>query len=371
MDTTSLGERQELAAAIRALLDQRSPEPAVRAAMASGPGHDAALWSTLTREMGLAAMAVPERFGGAGAGWADLGVVFRELGRSLACVPFLSTVGLGAATLLASEDETACARWLPGIAAGESTATAAIFGNPDAVTARPSGGDWLLSGNVAGVLDGATAGLLLVPARTAGGVSLFAVPDPEHRRPGTIRTSDLTRRVAAVALDGAPAVLVGERGAGAEIAEAAGRLARVALAHEQIGGAAATVDMAVGYAKTRRQFGRVIGSFQAVKHRCADMLVALESAESAAWAAACAADSSAPDLPLITDIASVVCGEAYVRCASDNVQIHGGIGFTWEHPAQLHVKRSRGSAVLFGTPNERRASLANRVPTLRAPAGTP
>ncbi|MCW2784704.1 MAG: Acyl-CoA dehydrogenase [Marmoricola sp.] len=369
MSTSSLEDRRELGAVVRRLLEKRSAEPAVREAMESPSGHDLVLWVTFADELGLQGLAVPEAYGGSGAGYAELAIVCEELGRSLACTPYLATVVLGAGALLASGDPGACERWLPGIVDGTLTATAALDAG-SSVTARRAGDGWLLTGAIAHLLDGASADLLVLLAATPEGPSLFAV-EGLSAAPGaavtTIATSDLTRRIAALELADTPAVLVGDAGAGASAADAALAAAMVALAAEQVGGAAAALDMAVGYAKTRHQFGRPIGSFQAIKHKCADMLVAVESARSAVWAAARALDdeaTEAAEASLLVLIASSVCSEAYLRCASDNVQVHGGIGFTWEHPAQLHVKRSRGSAVLLGTPAEHRAQLVDLVPIL-------
>jgi alkylation response protein AidB-like acyl-CoA dehydrogenase len=345
-------ELRELQAVVRAFLEKESPEATVRATMATEQGWDRALWSAMAESIGLQGLAIPEQYGGSGAGWAEQGVVLEEMGRALVCAPYLATVGLAVPALLAADDHAAAERWLPGIAAGEIVATAVLTGDP------PAEADGRLTGVSPHVLDGAAADLLLVLARTRDGIGLFGV---ERGAAGLEvagpRTSDLTRRIARVTFRDTPATPIGASDAGPSIAEAV--LPRVAalLACEQVGGAARALQLAVDYACTRIQFGRPIGSFQAVKHRCADMLVAVESARSAAWKAVRSVDADSPDLLLVARIARAVCSDAYVRCASDCVQVHGGIGYTWEHPAHLHVKRSRGSAVLFGTAQENRSAI--------------
>jgi acyl-CoA dehydrogenase len=372
-------EQRELARVVREVLDERSPQEAVRAAAESTDGVDPALWATLA-ELGLPGLAVPEELGGAGAGWVEQGLVLEEMGRVPACAPYLSAVALAAPALLAAGDADAAARWLPDLAAGRLLATAAVPGDPrvpvaEAVgsVAERAGRGWRVSGDEPVVLDAATAGLLLVGARTGAGVGLFAVEPGPGARVLHRRTSDRTRRVAALELRDAPATLVGAVDDGARVLEHVRRVTAVALAREQVGGAARTLELAVAHAQQRVQFGRPIGSFQAVKHRCADVLVRVETARSAAWAAVRALETGDPDLPLVASLARAVCSEAYVRCASDAVQVHGGIGFTWEHPVSLHVKRSRGSAVLLGTPREHRAVVARLAPVLppRTPAATP
>jgi acyl-CoA dehydrogenase len=364
-------EQRELRAVVRALFEKESPEPAVRATMETAAGYEPGLWTTMARELGLQGLAIPERYGGSGAGWVEQGLVFEEMGRALVCAPYLSTVGLAVPALLASGDAAAAERWLPGIAEGRVVATAALTGTMRRgdgdvpLTATRDGAGWRLTGTEPHVLDGGVADLLLVLARADGGAGLFAVEAAaDGMRVTAPRTSDRTRRIARVELSGTPVELVGRDGGGWDVARQVLPRAAAALACEQVGGAARALELAVDYARTRMQFGRPIGSFQAVKHRCADMLVAVETARSAAWAAVRATDRDARDLPLVASLARAVCSDAYVRCASDCVQVHGGIGFTWEHPAHLHVKRSRGSAVLLGTAHEYRRLIGELAPVL-------
>ncbi|MHA6795375.1 acyl-CoA dehydrogenase family protein [Pseudonocardia bannensis] len=377
MDFTFSAEQIELGAVVRSFLDDHAPESEVRRLMADERGWDPAIWARLATEIGLQGLAVPELYGGAGFGPLELGVAFEEMGRALLCAPFLSSIGLAATALLASGDEGACKEYLPAIAAGETVATLAL--NEDsgswtepAVTTRADrgAGGWRLSGDKTYVLDGHTAGLLLVVARSRAGTGVFAV-DVCAAAPGVTRTAlptlDQTRKQARIELRDAPARLIGEDGAGWAAVEQALRVGAVLLAAEQVGGASRVLDMAVRYAKDRHQFGRPIGSFQAIKHKCADMVLQLEAARSAAyhalWAAASdvSGGSGTAELPVAASLAKVYCSEAYTFCAGENVQIHGGIGFTWEHPAHLYLKRAKSSETLLGSPAFHRERLATLV----------
>ncbi len=366
----------DLRASLRALLEQASPESTVREVMAGPDGVDRELWRTLARDLDVVGLAVPDQFGGAGAGWVAQRVVLEELGRSLACVPALSVIGLGIPALLAAGDGDALDAFLPAVLRGDSIVTAALLGGSPEVTstakARRAGGGWSLTGELPHVLDGHVADFLLVLGEHEAGVGLYAI---DARAEGVAvsptRTSDLTRRMAAVRLDNTPARLLAGPDDGQRIAGAVRPQALLALACEQSGGASAALDQAVTYAGQRVQFGRAIGSFQAVKHRLAELLVAIEECRSATWATARALDSEAADATLVAYATAAVCAAAYVRAASGNVQVHGGIGYTWEHPAHLHVKRSRGSAALLGTPAEHRSRLAQLLPLLaRTPGAT-
>ena len=227
------------------------------------------------------------------------------------------------------------------------------------VTARRSGAGYLLDGRKSFVLDGMIADLILVAASSDDGPALFAV---DGDAPGLTRhpmeTLDLTRRQAVLTFSGTPARLVGEPGAAGQIVAQAIRGGVLALAAEQVGGAQRCLDMAVAYAKVRHQFGRAIGSFQAIKHMCADMLLEVESARSAAYQAAWSAADGAADLPLVASLAKAFCSEAYFHVAASNIQIHGGIGFTWEHDAHLYYRRAKSAEVMLGTPAAHRDVVA-------------
>ena len=359
-------ELDELREAVRDFLAAKSDESAVRAAIDTG--YDPAVWDQMARQLRLPGLALPGEYGGDGFGLTELGVVLEEMGAALACSPFFATVVLAAQALLASADQAACARYLPGIAAGRITATlAAAEGNaswdPALVSARaertPAGsapegwgpGGWVLSGKKSFVIDGAIADLVLVVARSIAGPALFAV---DRGAPGLraepMTTLDPTRPMAALTFDQVPAVLIGAEGRGGRLMSRVLDLASVALAAEQAGGARRCLEMSAEYAKTRYQFGRPIGSFQAVKHKCADMLVRVELAEATAREAARLADEDAAEFPVAAATAHICCSTGYMFAAAENIQVHGGIGFTWEHPAHLYFRRAKSSELLFGGP---------------------
>jgi alkylation response protein AidB-like acyl-CoA dehydrogenase len=359
-ETTTAAELEELRATVRGFLAAKSGEEQVREAMDSERGHDPALWSQMAEQLGLQGLALPAEHGGDGYGFTELAVVLEELGRALTPSPFLATVVLAASALIAAEDEKAQAANLPGIAAGTTTAALAVAeadGTWDtgelSTTATRSGEGWTLDGEKWFVLDGATADLLLVVARAEEGPSLFAVNGDAAGLVRTpLNTLDPTRRLARLDLAGVPAIPVGEPGSAAGVVSTVFDRATTALAAEQVGGARACLETSVAYARERMQFGRPIGSFQAVKHKCADMLVRVQLADAAAREAADAQAGveGSPDPSEAAAIAHAVCSEAYMFVATENIQVHGGIGFTWEHPAHLYFRRAKSSQLLFGGP---------------------
>ncbi|MFZ9165560.1 MAG: acyl-CoA dehydrogenase family protein [Ilumatobacteraceae bacterium] len=362
-------EQEELRKTVRAFLDAKSPETAVREQMETVNGFDPAVWSQMGSQMGLMGIHIPEEFGGMGFSYIELGVVLEEMGRSLLCAPYFSTVVMAANTLMQSGDEAAKKKYLPAIASGETTATLASVepsGKWDesgvTMQAKGSGSSFTLTGTKMFVLDGHTASLILVSARTAKGVSLFAV---EGNAKGLTRTAlstmDQTRKQAKLEFADVPATLIGTEGKGWEVLTRVNDLIVVALAAEQVGGAQKVLDMAVEYAKVRVQFGRPIGSFQAIKHKCADMLLEVESAKSAAYYGMWCAAEMNDELPSVASLSKAYCSEAYFHAAAENIQIHGGIGFTWEHPAHLYFKRAKSSELLFGDPTYHRELLAQRI----------
>jgi len=228
--------------------------------------------------------------------------------------------------------------------------------------AMKKGDGWVLNGTKSFVLDGATASLILVAARTGKGVSLFGVEgDASGLTRTALSTMDQTRKQAKLEFNGTPARLIGTEGDGWKTLSTVLDLAAVALAAEQVGGAQKVLDMSVEYAKVRIQFGRPIGSFQAIKHKCADMLLEVESAKSAAYYGMWCASEMNDELPSVASLAKAYCSEAYFHSAAENIQIHGGIGFTWEHPAHLYFKRAKSSELLFGDPTYHRELLAQRI----------
>jgi alkylation response protein AidB-like acyl-CoA dehydrogenase len=362
-------EQEELRNIVRGFLEAKSPESAVREQMETERGFDADVWSQMAEQLGLQSLIVPEEYGGQGFGFVELIVVLEEMGRFLLCAPFFSTAVLATNTLLQAGDDAACAAHLPGIAAGTTIATLALTepnGRWDAegieATATASGDSWTIDGTKMFVIDGHVADLVLVAARTAAGVSLFAVDGTAAGLTRTaLPTMDQTRKQAKLEFSGTPATLVGTDGTGWDVISNVLDLAAVALAAEQVGGAQACLDMAVEYAKVRVQFGRPIGSFQAIKHKCADMLLEVESAKSAAYYAGWCAGEMNDELPAVASLAKAYCSEAYFHAAAENIQIHGGIGFTWEHPAHLYFKRAKSSELLFGDPTYHRELLAQRI----------
>ena len=361
-------EQEELRNIVRAFMEDKSPETAVRDLMETDTGYDEAVWSQMAEQLGLQSLIIPEEYGGQGFGYVELTVVLEEMGRSLICAPFFSSVVLGANALLHSGNEDAKAKYLPGIASGELIATLALAepsGRWDAqgvtVDASGSGDSVTLTGEKMFVIDGATASLIIVAARSNGGIHLYTV---EGEASGLTReslsTMDQTRKQARLTFDKTPAAHLADTNDFAMISTILD-LAAVGLAAEQVGGAQFVMEMAVQYAKDRVQFGRPIGSFQAIKHKCADMLLEVESAKSAAYYAGWCAAEMNDELPSVASLAKAYCSEAYFHCAAENIQIHGGIGFTWEHPAHLYFKRAKSSELLFGDPAYHRELLAQRI----------
>jgi alkylation response protein AidB-like acyl-CoA dehydrogenase len=359
-------ERAELRAILRRFFGEKSPSSEVRRLMETHEGYDPAVWEQMAEQLGLQGLAVPEEFGGAGFGMREVAVVMEEMGRALVCAPYLSTAVLATSALLACGDKDAQAELLPGIAEGTSLATLGWMDGDGweldsvSMTARREGDGWALDGTKSYVLDGHVAGLVLVAARIDGEPALFAVDgnaDGLTRTPLT--TLDQTRRLARLEFEGVRARLI-EAGA-RPVLERALDLASVALAAEQLGGAQRALEMTVDYIKVRHQFGRPIGSFQAIKHRCADMFVLVESARSAVLHAAAVADERPAELPKAAALAKAYCSDAFFHVAGETIQMHGGIGFTWEHDAHLYFKRAKASQELFGPSAAHRARLADLI----------
>ena len=350
---------------VRRFLTEKSPASEVRRLMATEAGYDPAVWAQLGR-LGLAGLIIPEKYGGAGCGPVEQLIVCEEMGAALLCAPYLASAVLAAGALLASGDAAAQEDLLPGMASGETIATLAVPEDdgswaPDdfGVTARRSGDRYLLDGRKSFVLDGMVADLVLVAASSDDGPALFAVGGGAPGLSGqAMQTLDMTRKQAVLTFSGTPGRPVSQPGAAAEIVAQAVRGGMLALAAEQVGGAQRCLDMAVAHAKVRHQFGRAIGSFQAIKHMCADMLLEVESARSAAYRAAWAAADGAADLPLVASLAKARCSEAYFQVAASNIQVHGGIGFTWEHDAHLYYRRAKSAEVMLGTPASHREVVA-------------
>ncbi len=381
MEFADTPEQADLRAAVRAFAGRHATPERVRAAMAGPDGYDPKVWERLSAELGLVALAVPERFGGAGAGPGEVAVAVEELGRVLLPSPYLSSAvaalalagaaagGAGAAGgayaargaaaagdagaargAYAARGAAAAERYLPGLADGSVIGALALDAD---VTA--AGG--AVTGVARNVVDGAAAGLLLV--RAGDELLAVAASDATVEPLGTL---DQTRRQAAVRFDHAPAVPAGS-------ALPAVALQRVLLAAECAAAAEHCLDVTVAYLKTRRQFGRPIGSFQALKHRAADLAVAVSSAHATARAAVWAAGSDPAALPALAPLAALHCVRTFVQVAGEMIQLHGGIGFTWEHEAHLYLKRAKSTQLLLGPASALRAEIGLAAGLLPAGPG--
>ena len=370
-------EQQMLRATARRFLDDKVPSEVVRRLMETDTGFDPKLWADIA-EQGWQAMAIPEAYGGAGFTFMEQAILMEEMGRSLFPAPFLSSIVLGADLILTAGSEGQKLELLPGVASGERRVALAHVeesGTWDSsgisMVAKRDGDAFVLDGIKSFVLDGHTADTLLVVVRTTEGssddegISLLVVdataPGVSRRR---LETMDMTRKQAEIVFSGVrvpESALLGAEGTGWAALQDTLTRAVVALSFEQVGGAQTCLDMSVEYAKVRVQFGRPIGSFQAIKHKCADMLVDVEAAKSAAYYAGWAVTEDDPEVAIVAPLAKSYCSEAYFHCAAENIQIHGGIGFTWEHDAHLYFKRAKTDELLFGTPAQHRAVLADRL----------
>jgi alkylation response protein AidB-like acyl-CoA dehydrogenase len=363
-------EHAELRATVRRFLDDRAPEAEVRRVIDTDPGYDFELWKQMAGQLGLHGLGLPEAYNGAGYGPEETAIVFEELGRALVPSPFLATVGLAAALLLAIGDEEANRRYLPLISSGELVATVAVAeksgswqpGDLREVTASKCNGTWRLYGEKGIVLSADSAGLLLVVVTAQAGTSVYAV-DPAVAGVTVVRLSalDLTRRQSKVRFDGAPATLVGGHGTAGPAVASMLDSASIALAAEQAGAAGRLMRMSVDYAMLRHQFGRPIGAFQAIKHKLAEMALDVERMDSVVRHAATTAATGSPEVPVIAAVAKVFCSEAFFRVAADTIQVHGGIGFTWEHPAHLYFRRAKSSEYLLGSPAQHREILLRKL----------
>jgi alkylation response protein AidB-like acyl-CoA dehydrogenase len=367
-------EQEELRRTVRQFLEAKSPETEVRRLMETTEGYDPKVWTQMGQELGLQSLAIPEEYGGQGFTFIELGIVLEEMGRVLLCAPYFASIVLAANAILDVGTDAQKKDLLPGIASGETIATLAFTepsGKWDAagitMEATESGGSWTLSGEKMFVLDGHTADLIVVVARKAGtsgtdGISFFTVRgDAAGLTRTALSTMDMTRKQAKLEFSNVAAEPLGEPGSGWPAFSKVMDQAAVALSNEMMGGAQFVLDMSVQYAKDRVQFGRPIGSFQAIKHKCADMLLEVESGKSAAYYASWAAAEDNEELPVVAALSKAYCSEAYFHAAAENIQIHGGIGFTWEHPAHLYFKRAKSSEIYLGDPTYHRELLAQRI----------
>lgn len=363
-------EQDEFRTSLRRALEARSSTKEVRRLMATEQGFDREGWTKLNQEMGLTAVHIPEAYGGAGFGYGELGIVLEEMGRSLLCAPFFSTAVLATTAILNAGTEAEKKALLPKIAAGDVTATLAFSEDSGlndaasvAMTATPSGGGYRLDGTKSFVLDGHTADLIVVLARKPGskghdGLSFFTVDGTAaglERR--LLKTMDETRKLARLTFKGVEARLLGGEGKATEAFTKTMQQIIVCLANEMVGGAERLREDALAYVQMRMQFGRALASFQTMKHKAADMLVDVELAKSAAYYAAAALDESDPEVPMLASLAKASASEAYLQTAIHAVQMHGGIGFTWDNDTHLWFKRAKSSEILFGDANQHRETM--------------
>lgn len=362
-------EQAELRKAVRKFSAENFDEATVRRLMESDPPFDAKVWTRLGTELGVLGLSVSEADGGVGGTLVDQAVAVEELGAVLACGPLLGTVFLAIPALVAASAGSVRDDLLAELVEGRRTAAFAVADRAGAfdasavaVTASNSGDGWTLSGTVDGVVDAGAADELLVAAVSTDGIALFAVDAGASgvRRTGQL-TIDLTRPQASVTLSDAPARLVAGPDEAERVIAHAFQVGSALLAVEQVGAAQHILDVAVQYAKDRLQFGRPIGSFQAVKHRLADMMIDLEHARSTAYHAVWALTDGSDDPVLATSIAQATCSAAFSRIAADAIQTLGGIGFTWEHQAHLYFKRATVDAALLGSAEDHRSRVADLV----------
>ena len=357
-------EQKQLREEARRFLADRCPTTAVRAVLEGSESYDRALWKGLA-EMGFLGAAIPEEYGGVGLGHLELCVIAEELGRALAPVPMASSIYLAAEALMAAGSPEQKAAWLPRLASGEAIGTFALaegVGKVAEETIRASVSGGKLTGTKAPVADGDVADLAVVAARSGGQVGLFLV---DLSGPGVTRETldsiDPSRGQARLSFDGAPVELLGAAGEGWRIAADILDRAAVLMAFEQVGGADRALEMGRDYALERMAFGRQIGSFQAIKHMLADMYVAATLARSNAYYGAWALSTGSPELPVAAATARVSATDAYQHCAKNNIQVHGGMGFTWAFDCHLFYRRSNALALALGSKSTWEDLLIDRL----------
>ena len=359
-------EQKQLRAAVHKFCTENFAEPTVRRMMESEVTYDPEVWRRLGSELGVLGMSVPETEGGVGGSLVDQAVAVEEFGAALACGPLFGTVYLAIPALVACPPSPVRDDLLAALIEGERTAavavndTAGVFDPNVSVTAVASGDGAVLNGTAKRVVDAGAADVVLLAAKGSDGLSLYAVDTADVHRTALV-TIDLTRPQADVVFVDSPARLLAGPAEADRVITHALQVGSALLAVEQVGAAQHMLDLSVEYAKSRLQFGRHIGSFQAVKHRLADMLVDLEHARSTAYHAVWALTDGSDDPALAVSIAQATCSAAFSRVAADSIQVHGGIGFTWEHQAHLYFKRATTDAALLGSAEQHRARVADLV----------
>ncbi|MDV8071025.1 acyl-CoA dehydrogenase family protein [Rhodococcus sp. IEGM 1366] len=352
---------QDIGALAESVFTESCPLEKVRTLMAGRDGFDRAMWRRWAKETGLPGIGISENFGGAEFSVATVVDVFEAAGSTLVCAPLFSTAGLTVPLIQASGDTDAARRWLPGIADGSVTASVVLAATrPVHATPSTEPGTWTLDGAPRPALDAATSDVLLVQADTSDGSGVFLVETDACA--GLTRTPlmslDLTRRQASVALEAVPAI---QLGTGADWVDAALDTSRVFLAAELIGVTRRCLAMTVEYTSGRIQFGRPVGSFQTIKQRVADLLIKLELARSAVWHAASAVDRNDPDRAVSAALALAFAAETALSTTAEAIQLHGGVGFTWEHDVHLYYKRALSAEHLLGTISSHWERIANHL----------
>mgnify|MGYP003969051457 CR=1 FL=1 len=366
-------EQQQFRDSLRRFFKDTSPVTSVRDLMETENACDMEVWRRLSDELGLLGLIIPEQYGGSGFGMMEMGIAMEEMGRALYCGPYFSSAMMAAKAieLMASEEQKT--GWLPDIATGKLIAALAVAESSESdlidsvQTAVSTAGGYHLTGRKKYVVSGCQADLLLVVARQPGttglaGLSLFAVShDAQGLSKRSLSVMDRTRKQAEIELDKTPAVLLGHYGeAGVKLQQVLD-LSAIALANEMVGGAEKLLEDILNYTQVRVQFGRTIGSFQAIKHRCADLLLAVELAKSAAYFAAESVGRETENLAVNASIAKAEASETYLLAALETIQLHGGIGFTWENDTHLWFKRAKSSEVLLGDPSWHRKRLIDEL----------
>ncbi len=372
MDFGFSEEQEMLRDAAREFLAGECPMTYVRQMMDDEQGFSDDQWSKLS-QLGWTGLIVPEEFGGAGMTMVDMVVVLEEMGKVVMPGPFFASTILGGVAIDLGGSDDQKKRYLPGLATGEVRATLAQVeesGRWDArgveLSASAAGTGFRLQGTKLFVHDAHNADVIVVAARTGegeDGITLFAIDAAQGTSSRVLKTMDQTRKLCEVEIDVevGPDAVLGEVGGGWRLLDRINDRAKVALCAEMCGGAQTVLDMSVEYAKVREQFGKPIGSFQAIQHKCADMLVQVESAKSATYHAAWAVSEDVPGAHLAACMAKAYCSDAYREVAGEGIQIHGGIGFTWEHDMHLYFKRAKGSEVTFGDATWNRELVAQVV----------
>jgi len=365
-------EQRQIRESARGFLDVNARSARLRTTIASAEGYDAALWQQMTRELGWASIAVQESYGGLGLGMIELAILQQELGRRLLPSPFFSTSCLAVPIFEQAATETQKKEWLPRIVREGLRVAVALGAGPTgtgtptaALVRRQPQGAWILTGSSEFVIFGHVSDILLVAACESGDADslrwITVSPAADGVRVHPHLMLDTTRPMSRVEFHDvriAEQAVLGTTDRPTDVIAMALDRARVALAAEALGGAEYVLEMTTQYVKERVQFDRPIGSFQAIKHRLADMMVLVEAAKSTCWYAACVAEESPSELPEAASIAKSTCCDAFVECSSSAIQLHGGIGFSWEHDAHLYFKRARAIATLLGSSNWQRERIA-------------